>query len=77
MVDKDNLFICREHVMPVMYRGEECPWCVFIGEVEAKLASEYRRGFGDGVRAIHNKMQEEQAMAAAAGQAAAVAKEGK
>jgi glutaredoxin len=68
MVDKDNLFICNNHVTTVMYRGDRCPWCAFIEDVTAQRDAEYRRGFEDGVHASEEEFKK---------QALATKKEGK
>jgi hypothetical protein len=47
--DKDNLFICGEHQIPVMYRGDHCPWCDFINSMKEQIELEYKRGYQDGI----------------------------
>jgi hypothetical protein len=51
--------MCNEHNMPLLYRGDDCPWCGFIALMEDKLITEYKRGFGDGVKALEIQMEKE------------------
>ncbi|MFA5352619.1 MAG: hypothetical protein WC291_00145 [Thermodesulfovibrionales bacterium] len=61
MVDNDNLYICNEHPMPVMYRGMSCPWCDFIKAMKDKTVAEYKRGFFDGATAANRDRDREAA----------------
>lgn len=63
MTKNDKLNICKNHAQPFMYAGDECPWCSFAAEVVLKLQTEYKRGFGDGVKAADTEYARQQAIA--------------
>jgi glutaredoxin len=58
-MEESKLSICPNHVQPFMYTGTECPWCTFAAEVVNRLQAEYKRGFGDGVRAADMEYKKE------------------
>lgn len=63
MADPGRLGVCREHHIPLFYRGDTCPWCEFTKSMTAKVVEEYKRGFEDGAKAVLmdlNKQREEE-----------------
>lgn len=50
-METEPMRICGEHSIPMMYRGNECPWCHFVSDAIATMEKEYKRGFADGVNA--------------------------
>lgn len=52
MADPGRLGVCRNHHIPLFYRGDTCPWCDFIQSMTDKVVSEYKRGFEDGAKAV-------------------------
>lgn len=52
MADPGRLGVCRNHHIPLFYRGDTCPWCDFIQSMSDKVVSEYKRGFEDGAKAV-------------------------
>ena len=51
----EDMYMCRNHNIPLLHRGDECPWCAFINQMSEALVKEYKRGFEDGVKAVEKE----------------------
>jgi hypothetical protein len=51
MTKDEMLHICGEHQMPVLFKGDTCPWCDLMASIQEQMTFEYKRGFNDGIAA--------------------------
>ena len=58
-MEEEPMVICRNHAIPLIYRGYSCPWCDFMNDVAKRLEDEYKRGFSDGVNAVEKESKKE------------------
>lgn len=49
-METPDMYICREHQIPLIYRGPTCPWCDFIADMKTYAEGEYKRGYEAGMQ---------------------------